>query len=154
MRVLIELGAGLPIVFPVHPRTRGRIDALGLKTSDADIRLIDPVGYVEFLALQANAMFVITDSGGVQEETTYLKVPCLTVRNNTERPITVSGGTNMLVGDDPKTLLLEARRILAGRRKPGAAPELWDGHAAHRIVDVILVGKSAAAARGVPNGAI
>jgi len=102
------------------------------------LRLVDPVGYVDFLALQLRATVVITDSGGIQEETTYLKIPCLTVRENTERPVTTTIGTNVLVGRDMDRLLDEARRILKGEGKTGRVPSLWDGRAAHRIAEVVL----------------
>jgi UDP-N-acetylglucosamine 2-epimerase (non-hydrolysing) len=153
MRALIDVGEELTVVFPVHPRTRKQIGMIGLADLK-NIRLLDPVGYVEFLALQANAAVVITDSGGIQEETTFLRVPCLTVRSNTERPVTVTSGTNMLVGDNPSQLLVETHRILAGRGKRGRAPQLWDGRAAYRIVDVVLAGLPALDMRGVPDGAI
>ena len=99
--------------------------------------LIEPLGYLGFLALQRDAAVVITDSGGVQEETTFLGVPCLTVRNNTERPVTVSMGTNTLVGNDAQRLLEEARRIVAGQAKRGTIPPLWDGHAAERVAKAL-----------------
>jgi len=154
VRVLIELSEDIPIVFPVHPRTRARITSLDGALDRPNVRLVDPVGYVQFLALQANAAFVVTDSGGIQEETTYLRVPCLTLRGNTERPVTLTTGTNTLIGENPTQLLVEARRILRGESKRGAAPELWDGRAAHRIIDVILAGHPAIALSDVPNGAI
>jgi len=99
--------------------------------------MIDPVGYLDFICLQKNARLVITDSGGIQEETTFLGVPCLTVRENTERPVTVSMGTNTLVGQDMERLHLEVDRILAGRAKRGAIPPLWDGRASERIADIL-----------------
>jgi UDP-N-acetylglucosamine 2-epimerase (non-hydrolysing) len=102
------------------------------------LRLVDPVGYVEFLGLQKNSTFVITDSGGIQEETTYLRVPCLTVRENTERPVTVSIGSNLLVGRDMDRLKLEAGKILSGNAKSGSIPQLWDGKAGQRIADVLI----------------
>jgi len=138
MRTLAALSGDIRIVFPVHPRTRGRIDELGEWATTHDIRLIQPVGYVEFLALQMHATLVMTDSGGIQEETTYLGVPCLTVRRNTERPITTILGTNVLVGQDMDRLHTEVHGILAGRCKPGRVPPLWDGRTAHRIADAVL----------------
>jgi UDP-N-acetylglucosamine 2-epimerase (non-hydrolysing) len=138
IRVLDVLSRDIRVVFPVHPRTRARIDALGEWTPGPEMRLIDPVGYVEFLALQMRATMVITDSGGIQEETTYLGVPCLTVRANTERPVTETIGTNVVVGQDLDRLLAEARRVLAGEGKKGRVPPLWDGCAAHRIADVLF----------------
>jgi len=128
---LIEVSRDLTVVFPAHPRTRRRIVDLGLSTPQ--FRLLDPLPYVPFLALQSRATVVITDSGGIQEETTYLAVPCLTLRENTERPVTVSLGTNVLVGRDPQKLRAELARILAGHTKKATLPPLWDGHAGERI---------------------
>ncbi len=136
---LVEASAGLDIVFPIHPRTRQRILQFGISTDK--LHLLEPIPYIEFLALQSRATVVITDSGGIQEETTYLGVPCLTLRANTERPITVSIGTNILVGEDKEQLLFELKKILAGRPKKGGIPPLWDGHTGDRIADV-LVGPS------------
>jgi UDP-N-acetylglucosamine 2-epimerase (non-hydrolysing) len=132
------LSRDIRVVFPVHPRTRKRIEELGGWRPGANVRLIDPVGYVEFLALQMRAAVVITDSGGIQEETTYLGVPCLTVRANTERPVTVLCGTNQLVGQDMDQLLEEARRIAGGDAPQGRIPPLWDGHASQRIADIVM----------------
>lgn len=131
--VLAELASKIPVVFPMHPRTRARVRD---RTRPATLHLIDPVGYLEFLGLQKHARLVITDSGGVQEETTYLGVPCLTVRANTERPVTITEGTNALVGTDPKRLLRAAFDQLSKTRTKRKIPELWDGHAAERIADV------------------
>src|SRR5581483_11387383 len=132
---------------PVHPRTRQRIrdraEARGHNRSR--LQLLDPAPYLSFLGLQSRATVVITDSGGIQEETTYLGVPCLTVRDNTERPVTVSIGTNILVGRDARKLRVEAERVLAGQYKRGKIPPLWDGHAAERIAAVIA-GQSVPAA--------
>jgi UDP-N-acetylglucosamine 2-epimerase (non-hydrolysing) len=128
----------LDIVFPVHPRTRRQISTIGYQVNTAKLHLIEPVGYWEFLALQRDAIAVITDSGGVQEETTYLGVPCLTLRASTERPVTVSVGTNKLIGTDPARLATEVAAILDGDAKRGAIPPLWDGHAGERIVDVLV----------------
>jgi UDP-N-acetylglucosamine 2-epimerase (non-hydrolysing) len=132
---LLEISQQLTVVFPVHPRTRQRIAEFGLNTTQ--LRLLDPLPYVEFLNLQRRATVVITDSGGIQEETTYLGVPCLTVRNNTERPVTVSMGTNILVGQDNYKLRQEVAMILDGQSKKGTIPPLWDGHAGERIADVV-----------------
>ena len=136
---LSDLSHDLAVVFPVHPRTRQRIAELGLQAVvNGRLRLLEPRPYLEFLALQRRATLVITDSGGIQEETTFLGVPCLTVRENTERPVTTSCGTNVLVGRDIARLLTEMRRILnGGAKKPSQIP-LWDGHAAERIAAVIL----------------
>ncbi len=138
IRTLDTLSREIRIVFPVHPRTRKQLESLRGWTPGRNIQLIDPVGYLEFLALQLHAVLVVTDSGGIQEETTYLGVPCLTVRNNTERPVTTTIGTNVLVGQDRETLLSEARRVLSGRAKKGGIPPLWDGRAAHRIAQIAL----------------
>src|SRR5205085_4718136 len=102
------------------------------------VRLIEPLGYVDFLALTAGARLVMTDSGGIQEETTALGIPCLTMRENTERPVTVEVGTNTLVGTDPRRVVPAAREVLEGRGKQGRIPELWDGHAAERVADVLM----------------
>jgi UDP-N-acetylglucosamine 2-epimerase (non-hydrolysing) len=133
---LLEINENLSVVFPVHPRTRKRISEFGLKSGK--LLLLDPLPYIEFLALQRGAVVVITDSGGIQEETTYLGVPCLTLRNNTERPVTVTLGTNVIVGQRGEQLALELANILAGKGKKGCIPPLWDGHAAERIADVLL----------------
>jgi UDP-N-acetylglucosamine 2-epimerase (non-hydrolysing) len=132
---LLEVNRNLAVVFPAHPRTRKRITDFGLNANQ--LRVLDPLPYIDFLGLQSRATVVITDSGGIQEETTYLGVPCLTVRENTERPITVSMGTNVLVGRDRDRLRAELSRILAGSAKKGSVPPLWDGHAGDRIADVL-----------------
>jgi UDP-N-acetylglucosamine 2-epimerase (non-hydrolysing) len=126
----------LPVVFPVHPRTRQRMDSFNIDTSN--LYLHDPLSYLEFLALQARAKVVITDSGGIQEETTYLGIPCLTMRENTERPVTVEVGTNVLVGTNLERLETELKNVLNGQTKAGAAPPLWDGNAAKRIANVVF----------------
>jgi UDP-N-acetylglucosamine 2-epimerase (non-hydrolysing) len=136
LQSLLELNRDLSVVFPVHPRTRQRIVDFGLNAEH--LHLLDPLPYVEFLALQTRATVLITDSGGIQEETTYLGIPCLTVRENTERPITVSQGTNVLVGRDPARLRAELSRVLMGRVKTATVPPLWDGRAAERIAKVIV----------------
>ncbi|HLM51345.1 MAG TPA: UDP-N-acetylglucosamine 2-epimerase, partial [Solirubrobacteraceae bacterium] len=125
----------LPVVFPVHPRTRARIDAGPRRPGAA--RLLPPVGYLEFLALQRHAMGVLTDSGGVQEETTFLGVPCFTLRDNTERPVTITQGTNTLLGLAPERIG-ELPALLGRPRRPGAGvPQGWDGHAAERVAAVL-----------------
>ncbi|HZT70127.1 MAG TPA: UDP-N-acetylglucosamine 2-epimerase (non-hydrolyzing) [Terriglobia bacterium] len=129
----------LPFIFPVHPRTRQKLAELGIKSNTKGlIRFLDPLPYLEFLALQKHATVVITDSGGIQEETTFLGVPCLTVRENTERPITISVGTNTLVGRDISKLIKEIGRTLERPKERRAIPPLWDGHAAERIARVIM----------------
>jgi len=135
LRSLVEVSRELAVVFPAHPRTRLKIAEFALKTDQ--LRVLDPLSYVDFLALQARASVVITDSGGIQEETTYLGVPCLTVRENTERPITVAVGTNVLVGSGPERLRAEMARVLAGQPKKGSVPPLWDGHAGERVAEVV-----------------
>ena len=137
MEILQDIGRDLPLVFPLHPRTRSRMQSLCRPAESSRIRLIDPLGYLDFLALQREAVLVITDSGGVQEETTYLGIPCLTVRANTERPVTVSMGTNILVGQDMVKLRREAGKIISGCGKQGQIPPLWDGKAAERIAEVV-----------------
>lgn len=133
--VLGEVAASLPLVFALHPRTRSNIDRFGLAglIDPARMVLLPPQGYLEMLGLMAGATVVLTDSGGLQEETTALGVPCLTLRDNTERPITVEQGTNILVGRDRVAILGAVQEILAGRGKRGRVPEFWDGHAAERI---------------------
>ena len=125
-----------PLVFPTHPRTRSRLDTSRLPDG---LRLIDPLGYLDFLALEESALLVLTDSGGVQEETTVLGVPCLTVRDSTERPITITEGTNRLVGRDPDRIVAGAHDALAGG-VPASRPRLWDGRAAPRIAAVLTDG--------------
>lgn len=132
---LAEVSTELKIIFPVHPRTRQRIAESGLNTGQ--LSLLEPMPYIEFLSLESHAQFVITDSGGIQEETTYLGVPCLTMRSNTERPVTVTAGTNILVGDDRLKLIAEVRNILEGKAKKGVIPPLWDGHSGERIADIL-----------------
>jgi UDP-N-acetylglucosamine 2-epimerase (non-hydrolysing) len=133
---LLEVNRDLAVVFPAHPRTRKRIDDFGLNAGQ--LRVFDPLPYVDFLGLQSRATVVITDSGGIQEETTFLGVPCLTVRENTERPITVSMGTNVLVGRDAEKLRVELSRVLAGNAKKGTVPPLWDGCTGERIADILV----------------
>lgn len=131
---LCELSAELPLVFPVHPRTRQHIEALGIDLGGIELR--SPVGYLESICLQDAARLVLTDSGGLQEETTVLGTPCLTLRENTERPVTITQGTNQLVGLDPQRMLSAARASLAVRGIP-RRPPLWDGHTSDRVLDVL-----------------
>lgn len=139
LRALGEISENLPIIFPIHPRTRARIRETGLEMkTDGRLQLTEPIGYLDFLCLQQRAKLVITDSGGIQEETTFLGVPCLTVRENTERPVTVTIGTNILVGQDMGLLRSEVERVLAGGAKRGGVPPLWDGHASERIADILV----------------
>lgn len=162
---LTDIGQKLDVVFPVHPRTRARLESLGLISDAAEVggqdksgahgvlalpdgggahcpqrtglHLLEPLGYLEFLALERDAAVVITDSGGVQEETTYLKVPCLTMRENTERPITCTEGTNTLIGHDLDRLKVEVNRVLEGSARPGRIPALWDGKAGERVAEIV-----------------
>ncbi|MGH0034422.1 MAG: non-hydrolyzing UDP-N-acetylglucosamine 2-epimerase [Myxococcota bacterium] len=134
--VLEEVHREVPVVFPVHPRTQAAIRD-GLDGSEPDLKMVPPQGYLDFLRLLADARMVLTDSGGIQEETTVLGVPCLTLRENTERPITCDEGTNTLVGSEPDAVRGAVRKLLDGEVRRGRVPELWDGGAAKRIVDVL-----------------
>jgi len=134
---LREFSRELPLIFPVHPRTRSNLERFGIDLG-ARITLVGPQPYMSFLNLWKDAGVVLTDSGGLQEETTVLGVPCLTLRENTERPITLDEGTNVLVGTNPHAILREARAVLAGRGKCGRRPKLWDGRAAERIVSTLV----------------
>jgi len=140
LSALGKIGERTTVLFPIHPRTRKRIEEGGLsQLANGSLRFLEPLPYIPFLALQRRASFVITDSGGIQEETTFLGVPCITVRENTERPVTVTQGTNTLVGRDPNRVSMEVERILAGHNGHcrGRVPEFWDGHAAERIAQII-----------------
>jgi UDP-N-acetylglucosamine 2-epimerase (non-hydrolysing) len=133
--------ADMPVIFPAHPRTRDMLERFGLAERAAgfgNFRMVDPVGYLDFLRLMATAHIVLTDSGGIQEETTILDVPCLTLRENTERPVTVEMGTNQIVGQDPDQIVAAYRRVMAGEAAQGCVPPLWDGGAAERIVEILL----------------
>jgi UDP-N-acetylglucosamine 2-epimerase (non-hydrolysing) len=137
---LVRIASRLPVVFPVHPRTRGRLEAAGLWAKLAaapGVVLSQPLGYLEFLSLSSQAQLIVTDSGGLQEESTVLGIPCLTLRENTERPITVSEGSSTLVGRDVKLLEKLVDDVLAGRYKRGHAPDHWDGKAGQRIAEVV-----------------
>jgi UDP-N-acetylglucosamine 2-epimerase (non-hydrolysing) len=147
LSALAEVARACPLVLPAHPRTAARLRGTGLPP---DLTVIPPAGYLDFIALQASAALVLTDSGGVQEETTALGVPCLTLRDNTERPITIAEGTNQLVGRDPERIVAAARRVLEAPPAP-RAPALWDGRAGQRIAGVLL-GGGGAAARLRPTG--
>lgn len=144
---LTEISKSLPIFFPIHPRSRERVESFGLgrylrqdlnKPLDSGIIAIPPLGYLDFLCLLDHARLVFSDSGGIQEETTVLGVPCLTLRENTERPATVEHGTNEVVGRDPARILSAATRILEGKARQGATPPLWDGHTAERIARILV----------------
>jgi len=141
LNALIAIAEKLPIIFPVHPRTRGNIEKFGFaaRVAESNIRLIEPLGYLDFMNLYSAARLVLTDSGGLQEETTALGIPCLTLRENTERPITIELGTNRLVGTNPEKIKQAAFSILENSEKKAARiPPLWDGHAAERICDALI----------------
>ena len=133
---LKEIAVDLPLLFPVHPRTRGNLEKFGIDLG-ANITLVGPQAYMTFLNVWKDAAVVLTDSGGLQEETTALGVPCITIRENTERPVTVDEGTNVLVGTDPERIVAEVRKVLRGEGKQGRRPHLWDGKAAERIVEIL-----------------
>lgn len=134
---LREISMRLPLAFSVHPRTRQNMDKFGIDLGP-HISLLPPMAYMDFLNLWKDASVVLTDSGGLQEETTALGVPCITLRENTERPITIAEGTNVLAGTDPAAILAAAGEVMEGRAKSGKRPELWDGRAAERIVEILL----------------
>ncbi|MES2901035.1 MAG: UDP-N-acetylglucosamine 2-epimerase (non-hydrolyzing) [Pseudomonadota bacterium] len=133
---LREIASELPLVFPVHPRTRANLASFGIDLGP-NITLVGPQAYMAFLNLWKDAAVVLTDSGGMQEETTALGVPCITIRENTERPVTVDEGSNVLAGTDPARIVAEAKKVLRGEGKQGRRPHLWDGKAAERIVAVL-----------------
>jgi UDP-N-acetylglucosamine 2-epimerase (non-hydrolysing) len=150
LTALHQVAQHLPIVFPVHPRTKKQIRQFGLEhlftevtpglqssSCPLGICCINPLGYLDFLKLMSNAKMVLTDSGGMQEETTVLQIPCITMRENTERPVTVSCGTNLVVGTNMERIVAESMKILSGRGKKGRIPDKWDGLAALRIVQVL-----------------
>ena len=152
IRALEAVAEHLPIVFPVHPRTRARITAEGLDSKlGSRLQLLEPLGYLDFLALVAASGGVLTDSGGIQEETTYLGVPCLTLRDNTERPVTVEMGTNVLLGLAPARIYDVPKLLADVRSRPARIPPMWDGRASERIADalVVLADDSASAAASV-----
>ncbi len=144
LQALREISREIPIVFPIHPRTKKMADQFGLShffNRDEKVEgiwITEPLGYLEFLHLNMNAKMVLTDSGGLQEETTVLGIPCITMRHNTERPITCEIGTNVIVGNDPDKILGASREVLNGEWKKGGVPEKWDGKAAERIVEVLV----------------
>ena len=149
LEALKKISREIPIIFPIHPRTRKQVEHFGFQDYFVDLTnhesritnngicLVDPLGYLDFLKLMLHSKFIMTDSGGIQEETTVLGIPCLTLRDTTERPITISQGTNILVHNDTKRIVKEACRILDGKVKESNCPELWDGRAAERIVEII-----------------
>jgi UDP-N-acetylglucosamine 2-epimerase (non-hydrolysing) len=154
INALNEIAGKLPVVFPAHPRTVKQLNAFGLNKcveysdkhtdyndSKAKVRVLPPLGYLDFLWLMKNATLVLTDSGGIQEETTILGVPCITIRGNTERPITIRQGTNVLAGDHPKEILKAAKKLLKEGKKRKRVPKYWDGKVAQRIVASLIKNK-------------
>ena len=137
---LETIGQDMPVIFPIHPRSKNNLESLGLRDrveGMTNLRLVEPLGYLDFLKLMSDAAVVLTDSGGVQEETTILNVPCLTLRANTERPVTISQGTNRLTGSDPQAILEAYREIRQSPPRTASPPHLWDGRAAERIVSIL-----------------
>lgn len=137
LQAIEALAEEIPVIFPIHPRTQQRL-ATAKVGQHPRLQIIPPLSYFDFLCLMSHSTLVLTDSGGIQEETTALGVPCLTVRENTERPVTISEGTNLLVGTDPEVIVRAAREAISGKGKKGRIPALWDGHAAERIVETLL----------------
>jgi len=156
IKALHSISHDLPLYFPVHPRTLNKIEKFGLTDlfnwqfmqknissgstaeKNSSFYLTPPLGYLDFLNLTAEAAVVITDSGGIQEETTFLGIPCVTLRENTERPVTMTEGTNYLIGTEPHNILETTRSILAGDRKDSSIPQFWDGKSGARIIEIIL----------------
>ena len=138
MQLLGRMAERLPVLFPIHPRTAKMVQEFGLEPRQRALQLAEPIGYLEFIALEEGARVVLTDSGGIQEETTVLGVPCLTLRNNTERPVTVTDGTNRLVGQDPAAIWAAVEAVLGAPRGRARVPEYWDGQAAVRVVTALL----------------
>jgi UDP-N-acetylglucosamine 2-epimerase (non-hydrolysing) len=141
MSALKLIARSLPVVFPVHPRTRSRLEEFGLvepRDGSTGFVLLEPVTYLDFVRLYSKSQLVLTDSGGVQEETTALGIPCLTLRDNTERPITVTEGTNKVIGNNPERIEREALEAINREPSAGRIPELWDGKTAARIVNALL----------------
>ena len=141
MNAFEDISQNIKLIFPIHPRTTKQINIFGLDEKVAKMKnllLIEPVGYYDFLKLQMNAKFILTDSGGIQEESTVFGIPCLTLRPNTERPITITEGTNKLVKLETKEIVRETDLILNGKAKKGKIPKFWDGKTAERIVKIFL----------------
>jgi UDP-N-acetylglucosamine 2-epimerase (non-hydrolysing) len=137
MDALASIGRDCPLIFPVHPRTRHVLERIGIEPDERHVLLIEPLGYLDFMKLMRYSSIVLTDSGGIQEETTALGIPCLTIRDNTERPVTVTVGTNRLVGTRPERVVAEAREALRHGGSGAKIPDRWDGQAAPRIAQVI-----------------
>jgi UDP-N-acetylglucosamine 2-epimerase (non-hydrolysing) len=136
----VEISKGLKLVFPIHPRTKHNLERFGLFSlleNANNIILLEPLGYMDFLCLIDQAALLLTDSGGIQEETTYLGVPCITLRENTERPVTVTEGTNYLIGTDTRKIFKTVSLILDGKGKKARIPKLWDGNAGDRIIKIL-----------------
>jgi len=143
LEALTTIQRDIPILFPAHPRTRKQVEKFGFQArleAAPSLQVVEPLSYLQILDVMMHAKLVLTDSGGLQEETTIFGIPCLTIRENTERPVTLIEGTNILVGTNPHRILAETQRILAGESKAGRIPELWDGHASERIVKIIREG--------------
>lgn len=139
LEALETISRKLPVIFPIHPRTRQRIADFGLAvTANGGVRFTEPLSYMSFLALQTRATVIITDSGGIQEESTYLGIPCITMRENTERPVTTTLGTNVLIGRSIERLVEEVERVLRGQNRPHSIPPLWDGKAAERVAESVV----------------
>jgi UDP-N-acetylglucosamine 2-epimerase (non-hydrolysing) len=139
MTRLAEVAEQIPVVFPVHPRARAAMDAMGIEAGSERLKMLHPVGYIEFMSLVENSAGVLTDSGGIQEETTYLGIPCFTLRPNTERPVTLveHGGTNRVLGANPERISEVPSMLAAAREKETKVPPRWDGKASERIVNVL-----------------
>ena len=141
LNAVSEIQKEIPVVFPIHPRSKNRLDQFGFDPKLKEmpgLLITEPMGYLDFLKLLAESKFALTDSGGIQEETTVLGVPCLTLRDNTERPVTVTQGTNLVIGNRAGSIIEESKKILNGESKKGRSPDLWDGKAAERIVQILL----------------
>jgi UDP-N-acetylglucosamine 2-epimerase (non-hydrolysing) len=154
MEELVRLSEEIPVLFPVHPRTGIALERIGFQAGAPGLHMADPLGYMEFLSLMEDSAGVLTDSGGIQEEATYLGVPCLTLRDNTERPATVATGTNMLIGLRPDRIAEVPALLEEVRTQPPRKPPLWDGRASERIVNVLAgqpLHASGVAARGAAH---
>jgi len=140
LEALWEIQKHIKIVFPIHPRTKNRISEFGFSDKVSQMKnliILEPLGYLKFMGLMINSKFALTDSGGMQTESTVINIPCLTMRENTERPETIREGTNTLVGNDTQTIISESMKILEGKGKKGTYPKIWDGHTARRIAEII-----------------
>jgi UDP-N-acetylglucosamine 2-epimerase (non-hydrolysing) len=139
LEMILKIAEKTPIVFPCHPRTHKEMGHLGMldRVDSNRLKLVEPLGYLDFLRLQSSCKFVLTDSGGIQEETTYLQIPCITMRESTERPVTVDVGSNVMTGPHPDKVLAAVDQILAGKAKKGRIPDLWDGRTAIRIREIL-----------------